>query len=114
MLQMLSILDEIKARSEGKEKTIVFSQFTSLLDEIASFLKTRRYTIVQCTSRKLFTNHLTNTILDDGRMSALQKNIAKMDMLSDPEATVMLVSLKAGGTGMHHPIVNYFADSVRI
>jgi SNF2 family DNA or RNA helicase len=113
MLQMLSILEDIKARSRGKEKTIVFSQFTSLLDEIASFLKTRGYTTVQCTSYKLLTNRLANIILDDGRMSVLQKDIAKMDMLSDPKATVMLVSLKAGGTGMYDTFVNYFAHSVR-
>ena len=52
--KILQLLDEIDAREdeEGEptnEKTIVFSQFTSMLDIIQIFLKARGIEFVRCT-----------------------------------------------------------------
>lgn len=45
--KIMEILDEIEDRGEG-EKTIVFSQFTSMLDLIEPFLKKRGVRFVRC------------------------------------------------------------------
>lgn len=45
---MLEILKDIKERSGGVEKTIVFSQFTSMLDLIEPFLKEEGVKYVRC------------------------------------------------------------------
>ena len=45
--KILEILDEIESRGEG-EKTIIFSQFTSMLDIIQPFLKANSIKFVRC------------------------------------------------------------------
>jgi SNF2 family DNA or RNA helicase len=45
--KLLEILDEIEARQEG-EKTIVFSQFTSMLNLIQPFLDHRKIKYARC------------------------------------------------------------------
>jgi len=68
-----------------KEKTIIFSQFTSLLDLLEVPMDDegwnfRRY---------------------DGSMSAKLRNDAVIDFMEKPEVKVMLVSLKAGNAGLN-------------
>lgn len=46
---MLKILRDIEKR-DPKEKTIIFSQFTSMLDLIEPFLKDERVKFVRCES----------------------------------------------------------------
>ena len=58
----LKLLDEIEERGEG-EKTIIFSQFTSMLDIIEPFLKAKGIKYVRCRSLSLvvlseYTNRL--------------------------------------------------------
>jgi SNF2 family DNA or RNA helicase len=52
--KILEILTDIKDRSEGKEKTIVFSQFTTMLDLIEPFLRDERIRYVRCKSNQVF------------------------------------------------------------
>jgi len=68
-----------------REKTIIFSQFTSLLDLLEVPMdhdgwNFRRY---------------------DGSMSAKLRNEAVIDFMEKPEVKVMLVSLKAGNAGLN-------------
>ncbi|MCJ1476465.1 hypothetical protein MMC13_005131, partial [Lambiella insularis] len=82
--KVMEILQATNDRKEG-EKTIIFSQFTSLLDllEIPIHRKDwvyRRY---------------------DGSMSAAARNDAVLDFTSKPECRIILVSLKAGNSGLN-------------
>lgn len=45
---LLKLLSEIDEKSGNKEKTIVFSQFTSFLDLVEPFLKKYRIKYVRC------------------------------------------------------------------
>ena len=45
---LLKLLNDVEERSEKKEKTIVFSQFTSFLNLIEPFLKKTGVAYVRC------------------------------------------------------------------
>ncbi|KAL8664662.1 MAG: hypothetical protein Q9168_007863 [Polycauliona sp. 1 TL-2023] len=80
----MDILKATDARKEG-EKTIIFSQFTSLLDllEVPIYdegMKYQRY---------------------DGSMSSNARNDAVMEFTDKPECKIMLVSLRAGNAGLN-------------
>lgn len=47
---ILKLLEDIDERSKCREKTIIFSQFTSMLDLIEPFLKERGIRFVRCES----------------------------------------------------------------
>ena len=47
---ILSLLDDIDKRSQGEEKTIIFSQFTKMLDIIEPFLREKCIKYVRCRS----------------------------------------------------------------
>lgn len=83
LLKTIEILRAIRDRGEG-EKTLIFSQFTSLLDllEVAfdDEFRYRRY---------------------DGSMSAKARDDAVQDFKNKNDVTVMLVSLKAGNAGLN-------------
>ncbi|XP_043716055.1 helicase-like transcription factor CHR28 [Telopea speciosissima] len=72
-------------RTEGRVKAIVFSQWTSMLDLLQSALND---TCMQY--RRL-----------DGTMSLPSRDKAVKDFNTDPEVTVMLMSLKAGNLGLN-------------
>jgi len=78
------LLQEVNDRGEG-EKTIVFSQFTTLLDllEIPISRKEWGYTRY------------------DGSMTADARNNAVIKFTDDPRCKIMLVSLKAGNAGLN-------------
>lgn len=80
----IEILERIQNEGNG-EKTIIFSQFTSLLDllEIPINRKDwgyRRY---------------------DGSMKPVDRNSAVMEFTDNPNCKIMLVSLKAGNSGLN-------------
>jgi SNF2 family DNA or RNA helicase len=80
----IELLDAIEARGTN-EKTIVFSQFTSLLDLLevplsGKDLQYKRY---------------------DGSMKPNEREQAVMTFTDDPRCTVLLVSLKAGNSGLN-------------
>lgn len=45
---ILKLLKDIEDRSAGEEKTIIFSQFTSMLDLIMPFLAEKGFRFVRC------------------------------------------------------------------
>ncbi|OIV91249.1 hypothetical protein TanjilG_30471 [Lupinus angustifolius] len=73
--------------TEGPIKSIIFSQWTSMLDLVEDALKQSRTRIRY---RRL-----------DGRMTLLARDKAVKDFNTDPEVTVMLMSLKAGNLGLN-------------
>ncbi|KAL8704575.1 MAG: hypothetical protein Q9201_002267 [Fulgogasparrea decipioides] len=80
----MDILQEIQDSQKG-EKTIIFSQFTSLLDllEVPIYDKGWKY--------KRY----------DGSMSAEARNEAVLEFTDKRECKIMLVSLKAGNAGLN-------------
>lgn len=80
----VEILEEIKGSGKG-EKTIIFSQFTSLLDLLEVPInrrgwKYRRY---------------------DGSMNPRERNESVLEFTDKPDCEIMLVSLKAGNAGLN-------------
>lgn len=45
---VLKLLNDIDVRSKGEEKTIIFSQFTSMLDLLEPFLNEKGIKYVRC------------------------------------------------------------------
>ncbi|KAJ3808944.1 SNF2 family N-terminal domain-containing protein [Lentinula aff. lateritia] len=88
----LNILREIKARP-GNEKTIIFSQFTSMLNLIEPFLQRQN---IRFSRRKAFLGRFVDGTMD------MNKRKEKLEAIkTDPNVTVILVSLMAGGTGLN-------------
>jgi len=72
-------------KKDETEKTIIFSQWTSMLDllEVPIFRrgwKYRRY---------------------DGSMTSTERNDAIIEFTDDPEISIMLISMKAGNSGLN-------------
>ncbi|KAI0693693.1 SNF2 family N-terminal domain-containing protein [Cerioporus squamosus] len=81
---IIKILKEIEERGEG-EKTIIFSQFTSMLDVIEPFLRKEGFKYVRY----------------DGSMNKVQRD-ESVDKISNSKSTkVILISFKAGSTGLN-------------
>ncbi|KAI9825631.1 MAG: hypothetical protein M1832_000975 [Thelocarpon impressellum] len=78
------ILEGIQNGAEG-EKTIVFSQFTSLLDLLEVPIARKGWGFKRY----------------DGSMTAQKRNDAVMEFTDRPECKIMLVSLKAGNAGLN-------------
>ncbi|KAJ7889224.1 SNF2 family DNA-dependent ATPase [Mycena leptocephala] len=78
------LLQHIAKDSGGQEKTVIFSQFTAMLDIIEPFLMVIGVDFVRY----------------DGSMSLKERTEALADIEKNPRKTVILVSLKAGGVGM--------------
>lgn len=84
--RLLELLDEIKSEDLNKpKKTIVFSQFTSFLNLVEPFIKKAGHG---------YTRY-------DGAKSADEKAYALQRIKSDPECTVLLISLKCGSVGLN-------------
>lgn len=80
----IEILQAIQDRGEG-EKTIIFSQFTALLDLLEVPINDRKWKYRRY----------------DGKMTSKQRNDAVVDFTEKPECQIMLVSLKAGNAGLN-------------
>ena len=85
----LEILGRILEKKDN-EKTIVFSQFTTLLDLLEVPMSERGWTYKRY----------------DGSMSANARNDAVLDFSSRKNCRVMLVSLKAGNSGLNLTCAN--------
>ncbi|KAK4042477.1 P-loop containing nucleoside triphosphate hydrolase protein [Parachaetomium inaequale] len=81
--QVIELLQEIQ---ETNEKTIIFSQWTALLDMVECQIK-----------EKLNLRYCRYT----GKMSRNQRDDAVQDFVENPRNTVMLVSLRAGNAGLN-------------
>ncbi|CCM05412.1 uncharacterized protein FIBRA_07629 [Fibroporia radiculosa] len=83
--KILEILRDIDERSEGTEKTIIFSQFTSMLDIIEPFLRAEGIRFVRY----------------DGSMTKPHREIALESIKENARTKVILISFKAGSTGLN-------------
>ncbi|RUS15876.1 P-loop containing nucleoside triphosphate hydrolase protein [Endogone sp. FLAS-F59071] len=82
IVKLLEVLEDTRVRFPG-QKTIVFSQFTSMLDLLEEPLKKAEFRF--CRYDGTMPNHLRERSID------MLKN--------DPDTTVMLISLKCGSLG---------------
>ncbi|KZT22942.1 hypothetical protein NEOLEDRAFT_1157534 [Neolentinus lepideus HHB14362 ss-1] len=83
--KIVELLHEIDERSEGQEKTIIFSQFTSMLDLIEPFLKAQNFQFVRY----------------DGSMAKDKRDAALEKLKTDKNISIILISFKAGSTGLN-------------
>jgi len=99
---ILKLLQDIDNRSDGEEKTIIFSQFTSMLDLITPFLREKGIRFVRCRSQwycRLWNRQANDIVLDDGSMSPTDREAALAKVKNDLGVRVILISFKAGSTG---------------
>jgi SNF2 family DNA or RNA helicase len=101
---IVRLLQHIAKESGGEEKTVIFSQFTAMLDIIESFLMVIGIDFVRCEilmlQTQIFGRDADFFLLDDGKMSIKERIEALAEISTNPRKTVILVSLKAGGVGM--------------
>ncbi|KAH8990774.1 SNF2 family N-terminal domain-containing protein [Lactarius akahatsu] len=88
--KLLELLEEIDAREDEdgeptEEKTIVFSQFTTMLDLIELFLKDAKISFVRY----------------DGSMSKDKREASLDQIKNNKRIKVILISFKAGSTGLN-------------
>ncbi|KAH6854916.1 SNF2 family N-terminal domain-containing protein [Chaetomium sp. MPI-CAGE-AT-0009] len=84
--KVTQVIDLLKEIQETDEKTIIFSQWTTLLDMVECQIK-----------EKLNLRYCRYT----GKMSRNQRDEAVQDFVENPRNTVMLVSLRAGNAGLN-------------
>ncbi|KAI8820231.1 SNF2 family N-terminal domain-containing protein [Fimicolochytrium jonesii] len=82
-----ALVEELTAlqREESTAKSIVFSQFVAFLDLIQWRLSRAGFNVVKL----------------DGRMGPMQRDTVIKQFMTDPNVTVFLVSLKAGGVALN-------------
>ncbi|KAI9367237.1 SNF2 family N-terminal domain-containing protein [Aspergillus egyptiacus] len=86
----MEIIHQIE-REDREEKTIIFSQFTSLLDLLEVPIAREGYGYRRY----------------DGSMRPADRNSAVLDFTDDPACKIMLVSLKAGNSGLNLVAANH-------
>ncbi|KAG9037362.1 hypothetical protein FS837_001449 [Tulasnella sp. UAMH 9824] len=89
--KLVEILEKIEEESEGQDKTIVFSQFTSFLDIVEKFLRKAGIKFVRY----------------DGSMKLDERSAALDKFRSNPNYNVALISFKAGSTGLNLTAANH-------
>jgi len=82
---VLKLLRAIDERSGGEEKTIIFSQFTSMLDLIQPFLTENQIKFVRY----------------DGSMNTVEREASLKKIRESQHTKVILISFKAGSTGLN-------------
>ncbi|KAG0207786.1 hypothetical protein BGX33_006640 [Mortierella sp. NVP41] len=85
------MLDVVREALAKREKVIVFSQFTSLLNLIEKPLNQEGIKYLRY----------------DGSMTAIDRNEAVQRMIHDPSCGVMLISLKCGSLGLNLTVANH-------
>jgi len=89
------MLQILKEPVDGESvKTIVFSQFTSMLDLIEPVLKEHRISHGRCITLEVISN------VDDGKMRKDQRD-AMLNSFRTTSMSVLLVSLKSGSVGLN-------------
>lgn len=82
-VKMQQLLDDLEVLQAQKQKALVYSQFSSLLKILGRAIKERGWTFV---------------LLDGG---TTQREKVVQQFQEDPECTIFLISLKAGGVGLN-------------
>jgi SNF2 family DNA or RNA helicase len=87
------LLEHLKKMRETDPtaKAVVFSQWTSMLDLVGESLQ----------------RHNFKTARYDGSMTMSQRGSVLADFTDNPDTTVLLMSLKAGGVGINLVVANY-------
>ncbi|KAJ7746472.1 SNF2 family N-terminal domain-containing protein [Mycena maculata] len=88
---IVRLLKAIGQVSGGQEKTVIFSQFSAMLDVLEPFLMAIGVDFVRY----------------DGAMSPKERKEALTEIATNPRKTVILVSLKAGGVGLNLTACNH-------
>ncbi|QRV98846.1 SNF2 family amino-terminal protein [Ceratobasidium sp. AG-Ba] len=83
--KMIELLEEIDERSGGEEKTIVFSQFTTMLDLLEPFLLDAGIKYSRL----------------DGSMAPKDREVALDKIRNSAKTKAILISFKAGSTGLN-------------
>ncbi|CAL1709544.1 unnamed protein product [Somion occarium] len=83
--KIMELLAEIDKRSDSEEKTIIFSQFTSMLNIIEPFLKDKGIRYVRY----------------DGSMNKLERDVVLEKIKKSRSTRLILISFKAGSTGLN-------------
>jgi SNF2 family DNA or RNA helicase len=101
--KILELLRKIDQRDD-EEKTIIFSQFTSMLDLIQPFLKAEGIRHARCVYLLLGGSetpcHADRHVrTDDGSMSKDQREASLEKVRSSTSTRLILISFKAGSTG---------------
>ncbi|KAG8906365.1 hypothetical protein FRB99_007049 [Tulasnella sp. 403] len=89
--KLLELLEKVDKDSEGKDKVIVFSQFTTFLDVIQTFLREEGYKYVRY----------------DGSMKREEREAALDKFRTSSRYNVALISFKAGSTGLNLTAANH-------
>ncbi|KAJ3032043.1 UNVERIFIED_CONTAM: hypothetical protein HDU68_008076 [Siphonaria sp. JEL0065] len=87
---LVIVRQETLERKEPVTKSIIFSQWTTMLDLIQDPLSAAGFKFTRL----------------DGKMARNDRNIAMSRFKQDPEVTVLLLSLKAGGVGLNLTAAN--------
>ena len=97
----MEILKDIDKRSDGAEKTIIFSQFTSMLNLIEPFLDAEGIKHVRCGDfiSILWLRCAHTYLIDDGSMSKDKREASLEKIRSSKSTQCILISFKAGSTG---------------
>lgn len=101
---ILELLHAIDERSGGTEKTIIFSQFTSMLDLIEPFLSENQIKFVRCESFIFLLCCCAGLVdgyfcPDDGSMNTVEREASLKKIRESGHTRVILISFKAGSTG---------------
>ncbi|KAI7874992.1 hypothetical protein K492DRAFT_137057 [Lichtheimia hyalospora FSU 10163] len=88
--KMLEILHDTRRETKNQDKTIIFSQFTSMLDLLERPLRENEFKFVRF----------------DGTMSVANRDKALGVFFEDPNCTVLLVSTKCGSLGLNLTVAN--------
>ncbi|KAI9179340.1 SNF2 family N-terminal domain-containing protein [Polychytrium aggregatum] len=84
--KLIALLEDLqRIRDDGCEKTIVFSQFTSMLDLIQTSLVEHGYSVVRL----------------DGSLSQKQRESVLKEFKTNDSVTVLLASLRSSGVGLN-------------
>lgn len=102
---IMDLLREIDERSNREEKTIIFSQFTSMLDLIEPFLKEQGILFVRCECSAVDSFAVSRQHpklikhVDDGRMSKAHREESLEKIRTSKRTRCILISFKAGSSG---------------
>lgn len=88
---LLERLIALRERTEGVEKSIVFSQWTSMLDLLEAPLERAGFSFVRL----------------DGTMSQSQREVSIQKFKKESDCLVFLISMKAGGLGLNLTEANH-------
>ena len=107
--KLQAILDELDFvnREHPGEKVVIFSQFTSFLDILQAALKVRQCSLDNGWGGAWGAGEGGKVARLDGSMTRAKRSLAMAAFTNDADTDVLLVSIKAGGTGLNLVSANH-------